>query len=198
MTEYIICGAAELICAAALAWLLRTYVAAFALVKGNSMSPTLKNGDVTAARMCRGRKAALRRGDVVLCRYPGRGRKTFVKRIVGLPGDEVRRLAGVTMINGVSLDARANLLRGDYVYTLAEDEYFCAGDNRISSHDSRDWQRAGGNQVGPIKRDQILGVVKYVLWPWKARRRLDREFAFEGVQPVLAQPAEERNNDEEE
>ena len=184
-TRYIVIGVAELILAVGLGLFLRTFVSAFTFVKGNSMQPTLKNGDVAWVRMCRGRRTVLRRGDVVLCRYPGRGRKFFVKRIVGLPGDTVSRVSGVTMVGGVSLDARAYPARGDYEYVLAEDEYFCVGDNRANSHDSRDWQRFGSNQVGPIRRSAICGVVRAVIWPGRSRQKIGREFAFAGVQPVL-------------
>lgn len=195
MTEYIVYGVAELIIAVALGLYMRTFVAAFTFIKGNSMQPTLKNGEVAWVRMRRSRRT-LCRGDVVICRFPGRGRKNFVKRIVGLPGDTVSRVSGVTLVNGISLDVRANLLRGDYEYTLGADEYFCVGDNRGNSHDSRDWQRVGGNQVGPIRREQIFGVVKCVIWPGKARRRIDTNFAFEGVQPMP--PVDEGDSNEEE
>lgn len=198
ISHYVIWGAAELIAAVALGWYLRTYVFAFTFIKGNSMQPTLKNGEVAWVRMCRSRKGVLNRGDVVICRYPGRGRKYFVKRVVGVPGDTVSRVSGVTLVNGVSLDARAYLLRGDYEHVLEADEYFCVGDNRANSHDSRDWQRAGGNQVGPIRRNQIFGVVKATLWPARTRRKIGREFAFVGVQPVVAAPEEEKMEYEDE
>lgn len=196
MTDYVIRAAAELMLAVAVALWLRTFVAALTFVKGNSMCPTLKNGDVALVRMRRSRKKDICWGDVVICRYPGRGRKFFVKRVVGVPGDHVSRVSGVTLLNGESLDARANLHRGDYEHTLGEDEYFCVGDNRANSHDSRDWQRIGGNQVGPIRRDMIFGVVKYVIWPAKHRRKIDGEFAFQGVLPVTAPPEDEGDLDE--
>lgn len=176
---------AEIAAGIAVALVLRTFVAAFSVVKGSSMAPTLKNGDVLLVLMRRGRWRRVQRGDVVICRYPGRGRKYFVKRVVGMPGDTVCRTAGVTLLEGESLDARANRFRGDYEYTLGADEYFCVGDNRASSHDSRDWQRSGKNQVGPIAESMICGVAKYVIWPPGVRCRIDRDFVFEGVQPVI-------------
>lgn len=190
---------AEIAIGMLIALALRTFVAGFCVVKGSSMMPTLKNGDVLLVRMCRGRKRRVGRGNVVICHFPGRGRKYFVKRVVGVPGDTVRRVAGVTLIGDESLDARAIRFRGDYEYTLGEGEYFCVGDNRASSHDSRDWQRSGKNQVGPIAEDRICGVAKYVLWPAKSRRRLESEFAFEGVQPVIPpenELGEEGNSDD--
>lgn len=186
--------AAEIVAAVAIALLLRTFVAALVIVKGNSMNPTLKNGEVMLALMGRWRR--VRRGDVVICRYPGRGRKFFVKRAVGLPGDEVCRTGGVTLLNGESLDARAYVYRSEYEYTLADDEYFCVGDNRGNSHDSRDWQRVGNNQVGPLPRRMICGTAKWVIWPPKARRKIGREFAFSGADPVIKAEEEIQTNTE--
>ena len=131
-----------------------------------------------------GRWRRVRRGDVIICRYPGRGRRFFVKRAVGVPGDEISRTGGVTLLNGESLDARAYVYRSEYQYTLGEDEYFCVGDNRANSHDSRDWQRMGANQVGPISRKRIYGVAKRVIWPPAAWKAIGRGYAFEGVPPV--------------
>lgn len=182
MIGIIIEAAAYLAAAAAIAWLLRTYVAALVIVKGNSMAPTLKNGQIMLALMGRWRR--VRRGDVIICRYPGRGRRFFVKRAVGVPGDEICRTGGVTLLNGESLDARAYVYRSEYQYTLGEDEYFCVGDNRANSHDSRDWQRMGANQVGPISRKRIYGVAKRVIWPPAAWKAVGRGYAFEGVPPV--------------
>lgn len=188
MIDFIIEAAVTLVIAVILALALRTFVAALVIVKGNSMAPTLKNGQIMLVRMGRWRK--VERGDVVICRYPGRGRRFFVKRAVGLPGDRVCRTGGVTLLNGESLDARANVFRSEYEYVLGEDEYFCVGDHRANSHDSRDWQRAGGNQVGPLPKKMIFGVAKWVIWPPAAWKRLERDYAFVGAPPVV-QNAEE-------
>lgn len=188
--QYWLSGAAEILAAVGLAWFLRTFVAAVTIVRGNSMQPTLRNAEVLLVVMRRLSRAPLRRGDVVICRYPGRGRKYFIKRLVGMPGDTVSRVSGVTMLNGESLDARANLWRGDYEYVLGADEYFCVGDNRGNSHDSRDWQRNGPNQVGPISGKMICGTAKYVIWPPRRRRRMDRNFEFAGVLPAVPEASD--------
>lgn len=94
--------------------LCRTYLFMPIRVDGSSMYPTLNNGDrlgVTAYDVRIQNK--LQRGDVVICHYPGRTNKLlglvtvqtdFVKRIVGMPGDTVSRVSGVTYINGEALD----------------------------------------------------------------------------------------------
>ena len=194
MIDLIMEAAVTLAVAAIIALALRTFVAALVIVKGNSMNPTLKNGQIMLVLM--GRRRRVQHGDVVICRYPGRGRRFFVKRAVGMPGDSVCRTGGVTLLNGESLDARANVFRGEYEYTLGRDEYFCVGDNRANSHDSRDWQRTGGNQVGPLPKKMIYGVAKWVIWPPAAWKCLERDFAFEGALPVV-QTAEQDPQDTE-
>lgn len=94
--------------------LCRSYLFMPIRVDGASMYPTLNNGDrlgVTAYDVRIENK--LQRGDVVICHYPGRTNKLlglitvqtdFVKRIVGMPGDTVSRVSGVTYINGEALD----------------------------------------------------------------------------------------------
>lgn len=195
MIDILIRTAAEILLAVAIAWGLRTFVFAFTWVKGNSMAPTLNNGEVLLVMMRRLPRQALRRGDVVICRYPGRGRRYFIKRLIGMPGDTISRVSGVTMLNGESLDARPLLWRGDYEYVLGDDQYFCVGDNRANSHDSRDWQRGGSNQVGPIPRRMICGVARYVILPPGKKRRINNEFSFAGVLPVIAPETPEDEED---
>lgn len=149
----------EVAAGVALALLLRRFVCLFARVKGNSMRDTLRNGDVLFA-LRRGLCRDLRRFDVVLCRYPGRGRKLFVKRIVALPGERVALAEGRLTIDGAPVAEDFPLrrsLRELPERALGAGEYFVMGDNRVSSHDSR--------SVGPIREEAILAVVKCVVFP---------------------------------
>ena len=94
--------------------------------------------------------------------------------MVGVPGDKVCRYNGVTYVNGEPLDplGLAAEARYDYdEYTLGEDEYFCVGDNRYDSHDSRDWNDGDASRdVGPISGDMLVGKVRHVIWPLNAIR----------------------------
>lgn len=104
----------SLVVALLVVMLCRSYLFMPIRVDGASMSPTLSNGDrlgVTAYDVRIQNK--LQRGDVVICHYPVRTNKLlglitvqtdFVKRIVGVPGDTVSRVSGVTYINGEALD----------------------------------------------------------------------------------------------
>ena len=97
--------------------------------------------------------------------------------MVGVPGDKVCRYNGVTYVNGEPLDplGLAAEARYDYdEYTLGEDEYFCVGDNRYDSHDSRDWNDGDASRdVGPISGDMLVGKVRHVIWPLNAIRAVE-------------------------
>lgn len=87
-------------------------------VDGSSMYPTLKDGERLAVTVYDSKiYNGIEKGDVVICNYPGRTNKdpilnlitmdtNFVKRVVGVPGDTVKRVSGVTYVNGEALDPR--------------------------------------------------------------------------------------------
>ena len=177
--EWIISAAAVLLAAAAVRSSLFTLVR----VDGNSMSGTLQNGERMLVSVADVALNGVDRGDVVICRYPNRGWDSFVKRVVAVPGDAVYREYGVTHVvyaertdRGVEiydtpLDP-AYVLTGfsaadDYApRLLGSGEYFVVGDNRYSSHDSRDWLDSDpSGDVGPISQDMIVGRVRQVVWP---------------------------------
>ena len=150
------------------ALLLRRYVFCLTRIQGRSMLPTLRSGQwafVTRWDYLVGRP---RRGDVVICFFPGRKMKRFpflrqmmVKRIVGLPGETVAFEQGEVLINGCAitegyLDPTHTRRRPSRPpVTLGEADYFVLGDNRDASHDSR--------AVGPLNRQMIVGRVRFLL-----------------------------------
>lgn len=170
--------------------LLHTFLFTLIRVDGVSMYPTLNNGERLFVTVFDVKFGTIERNDVVICHYPNRGRTQFVKRVVGVPGDQVSRENGVTYIqysyldeNGVEtevkepLDINAMIVStglNDYEpYTLAENEYFLVGDNRYNSHDSRDWNDSDPSRdVGPITRDMIVGHVRQVIWPLNSFRSI--------------------------
>jgi signal peptidase I len=107
------------------------------------------------------------RGDIVVFNTPDRAVArcgaggTFVKRLVGLPGDRISMSEGVLHVDGEPLE-EPYVNGGDHgndfpVRKLGADEYFMMGDNRGSSCDSREW--------GPVARDDLIGPVFAVYWP---------------------------------
>lgn len=159
----------ELAAGLALALVLRLYVVNLARIKGRSMLPTLHDRDFALVWRLPYLLRAPRRGEVVICHYPGRKMKrlpflpqAFVKRVIALPGDTVEWQEGVLLLNGEPLKepyldpARCRSLRTRPPRTLGPDEYYVLGDNRDASNDSR--------SVGPLRRRDIRGRVVAVLY----------------------------------
>lgn len=156
---------------------LRLFVANVARIQGGSMLPTLHNRDFALVWRLPYLFREPRRGDVVICHYPGRKMKrlpflpqAFVKRVIGLPGDTLEWVEGELLLNGTPLaepyldPARCRFPRTRPPVTLGPDEYFVLGDNRDSSNDSR--------RVGPLSRRAIRGRVVCILFPLKRIRRM--------------------------
>lgn len=125
-------------------------------IEGTSMEDTLSSGDIVLVMRTSAEPA---RGDIIQCRFPGRS-GTYVKRVVGLPGESIEIRGGTTYVNGVSisepyLSSRAE----DYSIQLGADEYLVLGDNRAESYDSRE------ADMGPISREDCIGQVVLGLWP---------------------------------
>ena len=118
-------------------------------IAGQSMSPTLKDGErITIARGY----DKLERGDIVALKYPLDTSKSFVQRIVGLPGEEISSTNGIVSVNGRKLEEPyvldANRLGDSWGPTkIAAGAYFVMGDNRGNSSDSRSW--------GTVKQELI-------------------------------------------
>lgn len=165
---------------------IRMFLFTLIRVDGESMYPTLQDGERLFVTVYDARFGDTERGDVVICRYPNRGNTYFVKRAVAVPGDSVYRENGVThvvytvemsdgaQIIDMELDPQHTAFQQgpDYEpYVLKENEYFVVGDNRYASHDSRDWIGCDSDYaVGPITRDMIVGHVRQVIWPPDAFR----------------------------
>ena len=154
-------------------------------VDGQSMETTLHNGERLFVTVYDVKFQSVDRNDIVICHYPDRGMTYFVKRVVAVPGDTVYRQSGVTHVvyeqDGQTVDealdpdaASLYLALYDYEpYTLGEDEYFCVGDNRYNSNDSRNWHYGREVEVGPVKRKMIVGHVRSVFWPLDSIRSVE-------------------------
>ena len=140
--------------------LLRLFVFHLVRIQGSSMEDTLCSGEialVTSFDYRFGAKPA--RGDVVECRFPGRV-DTYVKRVIGLPGETVELREGKTYIDGAAVsEPYVFSIAEDYSISLGENAYLVLGDNRCESYDSR------AADMGPIGKEDILGRVRLCVWP---------------------------------
>jgi signal peptidase I len=135
-------------------------------VKGESMSPTLENGEYILTEKISYKIGQPKRGDIIVFKAPPQPTDEFIKRIIGIPGDEILIDKGKVYVNGEKLkegylpagsETRTGNDRETQRIKLGPDEYFVMGDNRNNSYDSRAW--------GPVKRAKIIGRAWLVYWP---------------------------------
>lgn len=133
-------------------------------VEGTSMMPSLYNRERVFINEFAYRFGLekIKRGDTVVFWYPEDTSKSYVKRVIGLPGDRVRITDGYVYINGKKLAERyiPARYRGDQDWgpkTVPPDKYFVLGDDRIASNDSRAW--------GFVPRSYIYGKAAFIFWP---------------------------------
>jgi len=131
-------------------------------VEGTSMAPLLSDQERIFINKFVYRFEPIERGDVVVFWYPLDRSKSFIKRVVGLPGDTIQIRAGHLYVNGKELIepyVPASYLDGSsYPLThVPENEYFVMGDHRDSSNDSR--------MFGAVSRDFIYGKAVFAYWP---------------------------------
>lgn len=133
-------------------------------VEGTSMLPRLEDHDRVFINKFVYHIASIHRGDIVVFHYPRDPEKSYIKRVIAVPGDRLRIDRGDVYLNGkrlpepyVPLKYRDGRSMPEIV--LPEDEYFVMGDHRSISSDSREF--------GPVDRDLIYGKAVFVYWPTK-------------------------------
>lgn len=131
-------------------------------VEGTSMLPRLEDHDRLFINKFVYRISAIHRGDVVVFHYPRDPEKSYIKRVIALPGDRLSIDRGQVFLNGkrqsepyVPDQYRDQRSLAETV--IPEDTYFMMGDHRSISSDSREF--------GPVDRDLIYGKAVFVYWP---------------------------------
>ena len=157
MVRVVMSWVVDVVVMLALAWFFLHSFGIQIPVAGQSMMPLLNSGDVVLVNKLIYDFWKPQRLDVVV--FEREDKRSFVKRVIGLPGETVQILGGYVYVYGVRLEADNGLdqvsLAGlaESPVKLGEDEYFLLGDNRDSSEDSR------FANVGNVKEEQILGKV---------------------------------------
>jgi signal peptidase I len=169
----------------------RTFVFQQSKIPTGSMIPTLLIGDYIMVNkfayapsldrsplMSRIEKTLLpirelRRGDIVVFKYPEEPEKDYIKRVIGLPGDLIEIRDRQVYINGEPIEERYKIHRNPAgLLNVEQDNYaprrvpeghlFCMGDNRDNSRDSRSW--------GFVPRDFIKGRAFMIWWSYDEDR----------------------------
>lgn len=133
-------------------------------VEGTSMMPSLEDQERIFINkfVYRFGMGDIERGDMVVFWYPGDPTKSYIKRVIGLPGDTIAINAGMVSVNSKPLDeAYVPPAYRDSLSipatTVPAGHYYVLGDHRSSSNDSRNW--------GPVHRRHIYGKAVFIYWP---------------------------------
>lgn len=152
---------------------LRTFFFTNYIVEGESMMPTLEDGNLLMVNKIGMKIGELDRFDIVV--FHKNKEEDFVKRVIGLPGDHIEYRDDVLYVNGKSVpepfldtfkkELFVGQLTGDFTLekvagksTVPENHIFVIGDNRIDSWDSR--------HFGFVKMEQVVGKVNMKYWPF--------------------------------
>jgi signal peptidase I len=153
----------DLVLSLLLAFLVIVFLYQPVQVEGTSMLPRLSNHERIFINKFVYRFEPIQRGDVVVFWYPLDTSKSYIKRVVGLPGEWVGVVEGQVTINGQPLkepyvppDALDH--QSSPPVFVEPDHYYVLGDHRISSNDSRVW--------GTVERKFIYGKAVFVYWPF--------------------------------
>jgi signal peptidase I len=147
-----------------------TFVAQAFRVQGTSMEPLLRDGDRIVVNKLIYRFQPIERGDVVVFWYPQDPSVSFIKRIVGLPGDLIDIRAGRVFVNDKPV-AEGYLHEGfrdegsHSPTRVHKAHYFVLGDHRRSSNDSRTW--------GEVPQKYIYGQAVFRFWPFSQLGTID-------------------------
>lgn|SRR5574344_654018 len=149
-----------------------TFVISIAPIAGNSMNPTLNDGNLVIVTRFSYVFKEPQRNDIII--FKNQNNKKYVKRIIGLPGEKIDYLNGYLYINDETykeylIDGTKtnNFMFSDICPSskcpdgkIPEDKYLVLGDSRSDSQDSRD------PLIGLVSKDEIIGKIVFRIWPF--------------------------------
>lgn len=139
-------------------------VSARVRVDGTSMVPTLQDGEFVLVNKLSYRFGDVTRGDIIVFHFPLNPQEDLIKRVIGLPGDQVKVENGQVYVNGIMLNENYIAAPPSYAseWQVPAGNFFVLGDNRNNSSDSHSW--------GLLPSDKIVGKAVLIYWPpnlWK-------------------------------
>lgn len=152
----------DLILSAGISILIITFLYQPVRVEGTSMLPRLEDHDRLFINKFVYHVESIQRGDVVVFHYPRDPEKSYIKRVIAVPGDRLAIEDGQVLLNGHPLaetyvPEQFRDTRSMDETVIPPDSYFMMGDHRSISSDSREF--------GPVARDLIYGKAVFVYWP---------------------------------
>ena len=129
-------------------------------IEGFSMEPNFHDGQFLIVDKVSYMLHPPERGDVIVFIPPNNTTRDFIKRVIGLPGDQVEVISGRVYVNGTPLEEPYPLAPAGYsaaAVTVPAEEYFVLGDNRNNSSDSHSW--------GAVSVNSIIGKAWVSYWP---------------------------------
>lgn len=143
--------------------LIRTYIVTPVIVVGDSMVPTLKDNQLLLLNKIDYKFNKIKRYDIVVIKV---GKSEIIKRVIGLPGENIEYRNNQLYINGHTAENDYNFDTEDFTLKsicncdkIPQDKYLVLGDNRMVSSDSR--------IIGLIDINDISGSTQISLWPIK-------------------------------
>ena len=134
--------------------LIKKFVVSPIRVNGTSMDNTLKEGDIMILNNLEYRFNDIKRFDIVVV---DQGKEYLIKRVIGLPGEEIEYKDNVLYINGVKVKDKYGSKTDDFKVKVKKGTYFVLGDNRKVSLDSR--------YFGSFKKNKIVGKTNFTVFP---------------------------------
>lgn len=149
-----------------------TFIVSFQPVAGNSMTPTLEEGNISLISKLSYVFGDVKRNDIVVLKQD---KKRYIKRVIGLPGEKIDYLNGILYIDDKGIkesiegtsETTTNFLFEDICASdkcpdnkIPEDMYLVLGDNRGDSYDSRD------PNLGLVSKNQIKGKAIFTIYPF--------------------------------
>lgn len=141
-------------------------------VESVSMQPTLFAGNFVVVNKLAYQFGEAERGDIIVFEYPPDPEQDpYIKRVIGLPGEQVQIAGGKVMIDGVTIQEPYLVAEtrqgGEWI--IPDDSLFVMGDNRMNSSDSRSW--------GVVPLENVIGKAMVVYWPPEKWELLNMSYA---------------------